>query len=99
MSINTDAAALSMHGSLDSLKSTPQEMHRIWFELDDQETWYEIMREARRLFGRNWRCKKHLKRRLMFYERTTVWFDTPDPHFGTWIAVKYAVVPKTPPNK
>ncbi len=74
-------------------------MHRIWFVLDDVELWYAIMTEARKMFGRNWRCKKHLRRKLMFHESVKVWFDTPDPHFGTWIAVKYAVVLKTPPNK
>ena len=99
MSINTDAAALSMHESLDSLKVTPQEMHRIYFEINDAVQWYAIMREARQMFGREWRCKKHMKRKLRYGETVRVWFDVPDANFGTWISVKYAVPQKIGPNK
>ena len=103
MSVKIEASTLSMPESLDSLEKTPLAMHRIWFTVSDSDTWYKIIHEANRHYGKNWRCQPHVKRRL---ERNRwqpkdipVWFEVPDPGFATWIAVKHAVVARLGPNK
>ena len=73
-------------------------MHKLYFELRSVDEWYAIMREARAQFGSNWRGQRHVKRRL---ERNgiwrpsntteSIWFEVPDPAFGTWVAIKHAV--------
>jgi len=97
MSVNIEASDSTLP-SLDSLRTTPLSMHKLYFELSSVDTWYSIMREARAQFGKNWRCQRHVKRRLEHanlwrlpdaVER--VWFEVPDPAFGTWIAIKHAV--------
>jgi hypothetical protein len=95
MTVNIEATALSMPGSLDSLKTTPLVMHRITFELENTRQWYAVMREARTLYDKNWRSQSHVKRRLDRQKYTqrpeAVWFDVPDEKFATWCAVKLAV--------
>jgi hypothetical protein len=103
MSVDVETAALSMSEPLDSLKTTPLVMHRVVFELRDVATWYAIMREARAMFGKNWRCQSHVKRRLTRTWTMTsserVWFEVPDPQFGTWCALKLAVIQAVVANK
>jgi hypothetical protein len=103
MSVDVETAALSMSGPLDSLKTTPSVMHRVVFELRDVDTWYAIMREARLMFGKNWRCQSHVKRKLTRTWAMTgterVWFEVPDPQFGTWCALKLAVTQAVVVNK
>ena len=102
MSVNIEASALSMPKSLDSLRETPAVMHRIYFEVAGTQPWYAIMKEARSLFGKNWRCQGHVKRKLERNWHKTpqrVWFDVPDPTFGTWVAIKHAVRHVESPNK
>lgn len=69
-------------------------MHRIIFNIGDTKTWYAIMKEARTLYGVNWRSQPHIKRKLERWKPTsvTVWFEVPDPAFATWVAVKHAVI-------
>jgi hypothetical protein len=97
MSVKIEASD-AMLQSLDSLKTTALPMHKLYFELTSVEQWYAIMREARAQFGKNWQGQRHVKRRLEHanlwrlpdaVER--VWFEVPDPAFGTWIAIKHAV--------
>jgi len=106
MSVKIEATD-SMLQSLDSLRTTALPMHKLYFELSSVDAWYAIMREARAQFGQNWRCQRHVKRRL---ERAhiwnppgtaeRVWFEVPDPAFGTWVAIKHAVrVVGAPINK
>lgn len=76
-------------------------LHRVYFEVGTTNTWYAIMREARALYGKNWKCQGHVKKKLeryawhnstgvaSLYER--VWFDVPDPRFSTWVSMKLAV--------
>jgi hypothetical protein len=97
MSVKIEASD-SMLPSLDSLKTTALPMHKLYFELSDVDTWYSIMREARAQFGKNWRSQAHVKRRLehagiwrLGNPAERVWFEVPDPKFGTWIAIKHAV--------
>ena len=92
--------------SLDSLKTTALPMHKLYFELSDIDTWYAIMREARAQFGKNWRSQAHVRRRLenasmwrVDGHGERVWFEVPDPKFGTWIAIKHAVRQVQPPGK
>lgn len=106
MSVNIEASALSMPQSLDSLKTTPLTMHKLYFELSSVDSWYAIMREARAQFGKNWRSQGHVKRRLeragmwrSTPESERVWFEVPDPSFGTWVAIKHAVRQVEPPGK
>ncbi len=95
MTVNIQDSALSIPESLDSLKVTHMPVHRIHFEIADIKTWYAIMKEARTLFGKNWKGQPHVKRRLdrsKWMQKTErVWFDVPDERFGTWVAIKHAV--------
>jgi hypothetical protein len=103
MSVNIEASTLSMPESLDSLKTTPLAMHRIWFQISDTATWYKIIQEANQQYSRGWRCQSGVRRKL---ERNqwrpvpvAVWFDVPDPNFASWIAIKHAVVATTSATK
>lgn len=70
-------------------------MHRIHIEISNTTTWYAVMQEARTWFGKNWKTQPHVRKKLSRYRSQTspinVWFDVPDPKFGTWVAVKLAV--------
>ena len=103
MTVKIKGSALSIPESLDSLEITPLVMHRIVFELSNTETWYTIMREAKALYGTNWRCQSHVRRRLERNiwgdKQVPVWFEVPDSAFATWVAVKHAVIAKTVANK
>lgn len=99
-------ASDSMLLSLDSLKKTTLPMHKLYFELASVEQWYAIMREARAQFGQNWRSQSHVRRRLersliwsMPESTERVWFEVPDPSFGTWVAIKHAVRQVQAPGK
>jgi hypothetical protein len=55
------------------------------------------------MFGKNWRCQSHVKRRLTrtwaMSGTERVWFEVPDPQFGTWCALKLAVIQTSVANK
>ena len=104
MTVKIQDSALSISESLDSLKVTPLPMHRITFSLNGTDQWYAVMREARALYGKNWRSQPHAKRRLERYrwnnKNESVWFEVPDSAFASWCVVKLAVEAKvTPINK
>jgi hypothetical protein len=103
MTVNIEASASSMPESLDSLRTTPLVMHRIIFRLSSVKVWYDIMREARALYGRNWRSQPNIKRKLdrIKYTQTAVpvWFEVPDLAFATWCAVKLSVDVQSAANK
>lgn len=102
LSVEIEAPAQSMLKSLDSLETTPLNMHRIFMELSDTDTWYAVMSEARKMFGKNWRGQPHVKRKLNRHAvkmPVCIWFDVPDEKFGTWVAVKLAVRIVKDPNK
>ena len=105
MSVKIEASD-AMLPSLDSLKTTALPMHKLYFELSSVDSWYAIMREARAQFGKNWRSQSHVKRRLehaslwrMGNHKERVWFEVPDPAFGTWVAIKHAVQQVQPSGK
>ena len=103
MTVKIQDSALSISESLDSLKVTPLSMHRITFSLKNTDQWYAIMKEARALYGKNWRSQPHAKRRLDRYRwdsrNERVWFDVPDVQFASWCAVKLAVEATITANK
>ena len=103
MTVKIQDPALSISESLDSLKVTPLPMHRITFMLTDTKAWYAIMKEARMLYGKDWRSQPHAKRRLernrWVASSQRVWFEVPDPSFASWCAVKLAVEATLLPNK
>ena len=107
MTVKIEGSALSIPESLDSLSETPLVMHRIWFQLYTVKEWYAIMKEARAMFGTNWRTQSRVKRRLenkllwsfSLPEPVPVWFEVPDQTFATWVAVKHAVITMAPPGK
>jgi hypothetical protein len=100
MTVNIEGSASSILESLDSLSETPLVMHRIWFQLHTVKEWYAVMKEARAMFGKNWRTQSRVKRRLEnnnlwglnVTQTVPVWFEVPDPAFATWVAVKHAVI-------
>lgn len=103
MTVNIQDSALSISESLDSLKVTPLPMHRITFSLINTDQWYSVMKEARNLYGKNWRAQPHVKRRLERNQWTKkperVWFEVPDLSFASWCAVKLAVEVSLATNK
>lgn len=103
MTVKIQDTALSISESIDSLKITPLPMHRITFLVKNTDQWYSLMKEARSLYGKNWRSQPHVKRRLernrWMQKNDHVWFDVPDPSFASWCAVKLAVEAKIATNK
>lgn len=105
MTVNIKGSARSIPESLDSLKETPLVMHRIWFQLHSTNEWYAVMKEARAVFGKNWRTQSRVKRKLEtstmwgLVNPVPVWFEVPDQTFATWVAVKHAVTTMAPPGK
>ncbi len=76
-------------------------MHRITFHMSHTSTWYAVMKEARALYGANWRSQPHVRRKLERWapKPIAVWFEVPDQSFATWCAVKLAVEPVHGTNK
>lgn len=80
----------------DPLKKTAQDLHRFWVTVYTEKQWYDLMRECRSWFGKNWQTMSKVRRKLNpnRYPRSapvSVWFDVPDPKFATWISVKYSI--------
>jgi hypothetical protein len=87
-----------MSTQLDPLKTTAQELHRFWFMVSTEKQWYDIMRECRAWFGKDWRGMSKVRRKLAGhrspaprYAPLAVWFEVPDPRFATWISVKMSL--------
>ena len=86
-----------MSTQFDPLKKTTQDLHRFWFSVSTEKQWYDIIREARRWFGKNWQGQSKVKRKLSKqtpFGRSAsimIWFDVPDDRFATWISVKHSI--------
>ena len=85
-----------MSTQFDPLRTTALELHRFWFVLSSEEQWYDVMRECRSWFGRNWRGMSKVRRKFaprvnIRVTNVPVWFEVPDPRFATWAAVKLSV--------
>lgn len=74
-------------------------LQRIHVKLTSTEQWYDIMRECRSWFGKNWKTQPRVKRKLVENTRyrvgmrpsVDVWFEVPDVRFATWISVKHSL--------
>lgn len=68
-------------------------LHRIHVYLNSEEQWYDVMREANKWFGKNWRGQNHVRRKFRNRPGNAlpikVWFDVPDIKFDTWVNLKY----------
>ena len=73
-------------------------MHRIYMQIPNINAWYKVINEANTQFGRNWKGQSRVRRRFRSGPQV-VWFEVPDHTFGTWVALKHAVTPVTPPGK
>jgi hypothetical protein len=76
--------------------TTEPSYHRFWFVLSSEQQWYDVMRECRSWFGKNWRGMSKVRRKFTprANRRITnipLWFEVPDPRFATWVAVKMSV--------
>jgi hypothetical protein len=87
-----------MSTQFDPLRTTAPELHRFWFMLSTEKQWYDVMRECRSWFGKNWRGMAKVRRKLgnhtspaLRYAPLPVWFEVPDPRFATWISVKMSL--------
>jgi hypothetical protein len=84
-----------MSKQLDPLRTTAPELHRFWFMISTKSQWYDIMRECREWFGRDWRGMAKVRRKLQGpaprLGALPVWFEVPDPRFATWISVKMSL--------
>jgi hypothetical protein len=86
-----------MSTQLDPLETTAPELQRFWFMLTTEKQWYDVMRECRAWFGKNWQSMAKVRRKLSSrtpaprYAPLPVWFEVPDPRFATWISVKYSL--------
>ena len=85
-----------MSTQLDPLKTTSQELHRFWFMISTEKQWYDIIRECRGWFGKNWHGMSKVRRKLTRYRPSItggipVWFEVPDPRFATWVSVKMSI--------
>jgi hypothetical protein len=86
-----------MSTQFDPLKTTAPELHRFWFFVSTEKQWYDIIRECRSWFGKNWqgmskvRRKLNPKNRYAKMHQVPVWFEVPDPRFATWISVKLSL--------
>jgi hypothetical protein len=72
-------------------------LHKFWFFISTEKQWYDVMRECRAWFGKNWcgmskvRKKLNTNRGHIKIGPVPVWFEVPDPRFATWISVKYSI--------
>lgn len=87
-----------MSTQFDPLKKTSPELHRFWFMVSTERQWYDIIRECRSWFGKDWKSMSKVRRKLNsraqgrpFYAVVPVWFDVPDARFATWISVKLSI--------
>ena len=80
--------------------STQPHLHRFWFAIRTADQWYEIMRECRAWFGRDWRTQPRVLKQLKRWHTVhRVWFEVPDVRFATWMSIKLAVeVTARPPQ-
>ena len=85
-----------MSTQFDPLRTTAPELHRFWFVLSSEQQWYDVMRECRSWFGKNWRGMSKVRRKFaprvnIRVTNIPVWFEVPDPRFATWISIKLSM--------
>tara|TARA_R100001163_G_C5062962_1_gene200153 strand:+ start:177 stop:404 length:228 start_codon:yes stop_codon:yes gene_type:complete len=73
-------------------------MHKVYFDLQTIDDWYDIIRELKRWFGNEWHGQRGVRKKFQktkwTFERHSVWFVIPDLAFKTYMELKLA----NPPN-
>ena len=91
------------------LRKTTPTLHRIWVLVDSYTTWYAIINDLNKAFGKkNWRGKKNVKKTLDIVAYATpvwplqrqsvkvsIWFEVPDPSIFTMLSLKYNLTVST----
>lgn len=78
------------------MEQASKPLQRFWFSVATEQQWYDIIRECRSWFGKNWHGQGKVRRKLKnnIYKTNQslpVWFEVPDPRFATWISVKHSI--------
>jgi hypothetical protein len=77
-------------------------MHRFYFYIGSKHTWYEIIADCNKQFGKDWRTKKKMLKAISTFEVTyrhnadrppIAWFEVPSEAFGTFVMLKYNLLP------
>jgi len=71
-------------------------LQKFWFSVANEQQWYDIIRECRTWFGKNWKGQAKVRRKLKgnahrLNRSLPVWFEIPDARFATWISVKHSI--------
>lgn len=73
-------------------------LYKFWFMISTEKQWYDVMRECRSWFGKNWRGMGKVRRKLMRGNQLRwqkpsipVWFEVPDERFASWCSVKFSL--------
>lgn len=81
----------------ETTEATTQDLYRFWFQISSEKQWYNIIRECRGWFGKNWKGQNKVRRKIthsinrLGQASLPVWFDVPDSRFATWVSVKYSI--------
>lgn len=78
------------------MEQTTKPLQRFWFSVTTEQQWYDIIRECRSWFGKNWKGQGKVRRKLKgnvykINRCLPIWFDVPDARFATWISVKHSI--------
>ena len=79
------------------MEQTSKPLQRFWFSVATEQQWYDIIRECRAWFGKNWKGQGKVRRKLnprlspVRPRSVTVWFEVPDARFATWVSVKHSI--------
>jgi hypothetical protein len=68
-------------------------MHRFTVDCYNEDQWYDIIRECKRLFKNDWRGQRHVLKKLKnknHQKPIKIWFEIPDNRFASYITLKYA---------
>lgn len=58
-------------------------MYKIWFDVYDRNQWYDIIRECKKWFGKEWRGQRGVRRKLDMFHT----FHRPCFEFGFWYQI------------
>ena len=69
-----------------------EKSHRVTVQVQTQDQWYDVIREANTWFGRgNWRGQRNVRKKFLYGTGPLdVWFEVPDPKFASYISLKYS---------
>lgn len=72
---------------------------RYTFKIPNEDTWYCLQREARAMFGNQWRTQPKTRKRFRSWDYrgighvglVPVWFEVPDPKWVSVMVLKYGL--------